>query len=186
MILCDRCEYREATIVITSDRQKEFCGSCYNEMVSEEMGIKLEGIPEEVVARDYCDTKRTFNVQQRLYPNGIFLEAAENREYGYQFAVHGELECNHSELFQRLIDKVKRGVATQWIEEKEFPNGQQYHSLIEDQAVGFVDYNGVSSSGPMLVIDGRPYTWEQFGEIVKTYEGSQFVMKFFDETDDVD
>nr|WP_154676062.1 hypothetical protein [Bacillus dakarensis] len=37
---------------------------------------------------------RTFYVERPLDTEGIFLEAAENIEFGYKFAVHGELNCN--------------------------------------------------------------------------------------------
>lgn len=66
-------------------------------MVSEEIGVMLETVPEEIVVNDFSGIRRNFTVQQRLYPNGIFLEATEDLEYGYMFAVHGELECNQTE-----------------------------------------------------------------------------------------
>jgi hypothetical protein len=32
----------------------------------------------------------------------------------------------------------------------------------------------MDSSVLMIVIDGQPYTWEQLGEMVKSYEGFKF------------
>ena len=113
------------------------------------------------------------------------MEATENIEYGYEFAVHGELECNQTELYERLVDKVKRGVSKRFIKVGEFPNGQKYQSIIDDEVVGRIDHDEMSPSSPMVVIDGQPYTWEQFGEMVKSFEGFQIQMKFFDMTDDV-
>jgi len=143
-------------------------------------------MPEEIAVNDYTGTRRNFTVQERLYPTGIFLEASENIEYGYQFAVHGELECNQTELFQKLVDKVKHGVSKRFTEVGEFPNGQKFHSIINDEVVGRIDHDEMSSSFPMIVIDGQPYTWEQLGEMVKSFEGFQFQIKFFDKTDDVE
>ncbi|WP_179886470.1 hypothetical protein [Bacillus sp. es.034] len=48
-----------------------------------------------------------------------------------------------------------------------------------------MDYDEFSSAS-VIVIDGKPYTWEQLGEIVSSFEGFQIQMKFFDMTDDVE
>jgi len=182
---CDRCQDREATVIVTDDWQERLCLSCFNEMVSEEIGVQLESMPEEIVVNDYSGTRRNFMVQQRLYPTGITLEAVEDIEYGYQFAVHGEIDCNQKELFQNLIEKVKCGVCQRFTEVGKFPSGQTYHSIIGDEMVGRIDHDESSSSVPMIVIDGQPYTWEQLGRMVKSFEGFQLQIKFFDETDDV-
>lgn len=183
---CERCQDREATIILTEDGQEQICVICFNELVSEEIGVMLEPMPEEIVVNDYSGTRRIFTVQQQLYPNGIFLMAAEDIEYGYQFAVHGELECNQTELFQKLVDKVNRCVSKRYTKAGEFPNGQKYHSIINDEVVGRIDHDEMNTSVPMIVIDGKHYTWEQLGEMVKSFEGFQFQMKFFDMTDDVE
>lgn len=183
---CERCQDREATIILKEDWQERLCDRCFNDMVSDEIGVRLEIMPEEIAVNDYYGTRRNFTIQQRLYPNGIFLEAAEDIEYGYQFAVHGELECNQKELFQKLVDKVKRGVSKRFTKVGEFPNGQKYHSIIDDKLVGRIDHDETNSSVPMIVIDGKPYTWEELGEMVKRFEGFQFQMKFCDQTEDVE
>lgn len=136
-------------------------------------------MPEKITVYDYAGTARNFSVQPRLYPNGILLEAAEDIEYGYRFAVHGELDCNQTELFQKLADKVEHRVSIRYTKTGKFPNGQKYHSIIANEAVGHIDHEEMSPSVPKVVIDGQPYTWEQFGEMVKSFEGFQFQMKLF-------
>ncbi|MGE6203848.1 DUF7713 domain-containing protein [Guptibacillus hwajinpoensis] len=186
MQMCDRCQNREATIVLSDVKQEHLCNLCFNEIVSDEIGVKLEPMPEELEVTDHSGTRRIFKVRPQLYPNGIFLEAIEDIAYGYEFAVHGELACNQTELVERLVDKVKRGVSTQFIKVGKFPNGQKYQSIMNDEVVGRIDYDEMSPSSPMVVIDGQPYTWEQFGEMVNSFEGFQVQMKFFDKTDDVE
>ncbi|WP_377887510.1 hypothetical protein [Alkalihalobacillus sp. R86527] len=183
---CDRCRDREATILFTDDWQEWLCNRCFNKMISEEIGVTLETMPEEIEVNDHSGTRRNFTVQQRLYPNGIFIDATEGTEFGYQFAVHGELECNQTELFEKLKDKVQRGVAKRFTKVGEYPGGQKYSAIIDDEVVGHIDYDEMSSSTPMIVIDGQPYTWEQLGEMVNSFEGFQFQMKFYDKTDDVE
>jgi hypothetical protein len=33
---------------------------------------------------------------------------------------------------------------------------------------------------------GKPFTWEEFGRMLMTYEGFQFKLKMYDVTDDVE
>ncbi|MBA2175373.1 hypothetical protein H0266_10755 [Halobacillus locisalis] len=47
---------------------------------------------EELVLQDAVGEWRNFGIHQHLSEVGLFLEEAEADEYGYQFAVHGELE----------------------------------------------------------------------------------------------
>ncbi|MCG1027070.1 hypothetical protein J5S49_02045 [Virgibacillus halodenitrificans] len=183
---CERCQKREASIIVTGDGQEQLCVSCFNDRLSKDLGVQLESMPEEIVVNDHSKTRRKFVVQQRLYPNGLFLEATEDIEYGYQFAVHGEIDCNQEELFQKLVEKVKHGVHKKFTKVGKFLNGQTYHSIIGDEVVGRIDHDERRSSEPMIVIDGQPYTWVQLGEMVKSYEGFQLQIKFFDMTDDVE
>lgn len=183
---CDRCQDKEATILLTNGGQERLCVSCYNEIMAEEVGVMLETIPAEIALYDFNGTSRNFMLQQHLYPNGIFMQAAEDLEYGYRFAVHGELECDQTELLETLIEKVKSGVSKRFIKDGQFPNGQPYHSIVDDELVGRIDHDENSPSVSMIVIDGKPCTWEQLGEMVKSFEGFQIQIKFFDETDDVE
>ncbi|WP_404459777.1 hypothetical protein [Sutcliffiella horikoshii] len=124
------------------------------------MGINLDDMPEKFSVYDHSGTRRNFTNQQRLYPNGIFLEAVEDVEFGFQFAVHDELDCNQTALFQQLVDKVKSGVSRKYIKQGVFPNGHTYHTITEDEVVGYVDHDEMRQPLPMIVIDGKPYTWE--------------------------
>lgn len=173
-------------MIISDESQERLCFNCFNDMISEEVGVELDTVPDEIAVADYSGTKRTFIVQQRIYPNGIFIDAAEELDYGYQFAVHGELDCNQAELFQKLVGKVKRGISKRFTEPGMFPNGQRYHSIINGELLGRVDFDKKSPSAPMIVIDGHPYTWEPLGEMVSSYEGFQIQVKFFDMTEDVE
>ncbi|WLR55379.1 hypothetical protein LC048_24470 [Mesobacillus subterraneus] len=186
MYKCNRCFDREAKIIVTDEGQERLCNRCFNDMVSEEIGVMLETMPEEIVVNDFSGTRRDFTVQQRLYPNGIFLEAVEDLEYGYQYSVHGELDCNQTELFHKLVNKVKLNVSKRYTKAGEFRNGQKYLSIIDDEVGGRIDYDDSNPSVPMVVVDGRPYTWEQLGEMIMRFEGFQFKMNFFDQTDEVE
>lgn len=167
------------------DGPESLCIDCYNHMLSVELGIEIENKVEELTVKDSEGIKRTFLIEQKLDPMGIFIRAEENVAYGYEFAVHGELYCDQNELLQKLINKIKQGVGVSYIEERAFPNGQMYHSMVHNQLVGRVDSSGLHEL-PVIVVDGKPYTWEQIGKMMNTYEGFQFELKIRDLFDDID
>lgn len=136
--------------------------------------------------KDYQDISRTFSVERRLYPTGLYIEAAEQIEFGYKFAVHGELDSNQQELLMKLMDKVRKGIGKQHIEAKAFPNGHAYYLMVHDQFSGFLEYDKSSEGTPLVIIDGMPFTWQEVGKMLMTYEGFQIKLGVFDMTDDVD
>ncbi|WP_156418737.1 DUF7713 domain-containing protein [Lentibacillus amyloliquefaciens] len=148
-------------------------------MVSTELGVDLEEQPESIVLKDPKGITRYFKVEQKLFHMGIRLQAEEAIEYGYQFAIHGELDCDQKQLFQELADKVKDGLARQYIEQGIFPNDQAYQTIVDDELVGRIEYNENDPDVPLIIIDGKPYTWEEVGKMMTSYEGFQFHLKIF-------
>ncbi|MCT8137592.1 hypothetical protein H1D32_07430 [Anaerobacillus sp. CMMVII] len=49
-----------------------------------------------------------------------------------------------------------------------------------------MDYDEANEDKPLVSIDGKPYTWEQLGQMVRAYEGFQIQVKMADMTDDVE
>lgn len=43
-----------------------------------------------------------------------------------------------------------------------------------------------SDGSPLVIIDGKPFTWEEVGKMLMAYEGFQIKVKMYDITDDVD
>lgn len=120
---CEQCQKNDATVVLSDKgQQQQLCSSCYNDLVSDEIGVSLEPQIERFSVKDYNGEIREFKIDQHLHPNGIYMEAAELIEIGYKFAVHGELDCNQTKLFNQLMEKVKRGVATSYVNEEIMPN----------------------------------------------------------------
>jgi hypothetical protein len=146
----------------------------------------LEPLVETFSLRDVQGIHRTFYVERRLDPMGIFLEAVENIEFGYKFAVHGELNTNQVELVNRLIEKTRKGIGKQQVTRNVFPNGQAYNSIMNGQLSGLIEYDENSDGSPLILIDGRPYTWEEVGKMLMTYEGFQIKIQMYDVTDDIE
>lgn len=183
---CEWCGTGEAKIHITGETSGNICHHCSNALMSEELGIEVEQLIESFTIEDGEGNKRTFHVEMRIHPIGICLEAKENKDLGYLFAVHGELHDSQSDLLKRLIEKVRNGIQGKQMKTDIFSNGQVYHSLIHDQLVGRFEYDEASDGLPLVMIDGKSFTWEEIGKILMTYEGFQFKLKMFDMTDEVE
>ncbi|MBB6446744.1 hypothetical protein HNR53_003408 [Bacillus benzoevorans] len=149
-----------------------------------ELEIDLEPLIETFSLKDYQGINRTFIVKRRIDPEGIFLEAAENIEFGYAFAVHGELHSNQTDLLNKLMAKTRKGLTEQQVERGVFPNGQEYNTIIHDEFIGFIEYDESSDGTPLIIIDGKPFTWEKVGKMLMTYEGFQIKVRMYDMTDD--
>ncbi|MCC5803222.1 DUF7713 domain-containing protein [Rossellomorea vietnamensis] len=187
MEICDVCNQRDARIRLTSEQEaKELCETCYNHMMELELGVNLDAIVQSFSVEDHEGNKRNFNVHRRLDPLGIFLEVQENISHGYRFVVHGELKCNQKELFSLLMDKVIQGINSPSLKLHRFPNGHQQEVIGTDQVIGRVEYDETSNGNtPLIIIDGKPHTWEQLGQMVTSFEGFQMKIKWFDMTEQV-
>jgi hypothetical protein len=178
MTTCEHCGSDRMKVILTvEEKTLHLCRNCYNELLSEELEVELEPLVETFSLKDYQGNSRTFNVERQLHPVGICLEASEDTEFGYRFAVHGELDSNQFELFQRLIEKVRKGIGKQHVERGVFPNGQAYHTMMNDQIVGVVEYDEAFDGTPLIIIDGEPFSWEEVGKMVMSYEGFQIKIK---------
>jgi hypothetical protein len=184
---CEICERLKVEIILTDgEERQQLCSNCYNQIMSTNLGIELETQLEFFSITDYSGVRREFNIIQRIVPVGIFIEAVENKEHGYKFAVHGELECDQSKLFQHLLDKVKHGINTCYLTKHKFPNGQEIETIKNDKFVGRLEFDESNESTPLVIIDGNPYTWQQLGQMVSTFEGFQIQVKMVDMTDDLE
>ena len=184
---CEHCESNEVKVRINMEGTSvHLCTRCYNELMAEELEVVLEELSDTFALKDYQGASRIFNVEKRIHPNGIYLEAAENIEFGYKFAVHGELICNQQELLQKLIEKARKDIGKAQVETNVFPNGQAYNAVINDRITGLIEYNELSDGTPLVIIDGKPFTWEELGKMLMAYEGFQMRLEMYDVTNDVD
>jgi hypothetical protein len=49
-----------------------------------------------------------------------------------------------------------------------------------------LEYDETSDGTPLIIIDGKPFTWEDVGKMLMAFEGFQIKLKMFDVTDDVE
>jgi hypothetical protein len=187
MIKCEHCGSNNVKFHLSvDDNSVHLCSNCYNKSMTEELNVALEPLVETFSLKDYQGISRTFYVERRIDPMGIFLEAVENIEFGYKFAVHEELNANQIELLTKLIKKTRKGIEEQHVVRGIFPNGQEYYSITNGQIKGLIEYDENSEGSPLIIIDGKPFTWKEIGKMIMSYEGFQIKLEMFDFTDDVE
>lgn len=163
----------------------ELCSECFNRRISQELDLQVEEIPpHEVTIKDGKGKPHTFQVLQLLVPSGISLEAEERGQRtspGYQFSVLGDLDSDVQQLYTQLVDKVTRGISRKYIRRRN--HGLE---IIDDRVVGTIAYDEHQDSRiPLVIVDGKRYTWDQLGQMLMKFESFQFKLDIVDPSDDV-
>lgn len=148
------------------------CYPCFNEETSARMGVNFDHTPlEPVTVTDSAGVEHTFEFRSMLVATGHALHAREalaaGRE-GYEFAVLGDFEATVWDLFRVLYERIRRSLATRHIERGEL--GWQITNA--HRLVGRICWDpDRGGEVPLLVVDGRPCTWDEIGRMLMSFEG---------------
>ncbi len=129
--------------------------------------------------------KHKFNIYRNVSPCGIGYEANEVTEDGspgFTVAVMDGVDCDQQGLFEILKAKIKRTIFNRYLETSPSPYGGK--TLKSSKVVGRFEYNE-DDEVPQLVIDGKVFSWDEFGKMLNSYEGFQFRLEIMDITDDI-
>jgi len=172
---CARCKrpLRAADTIWSGTERR--CYPCFNAEAAERMGVTFDETPVGPFEVADADGRRhRFEVRSFLCPTGreMMAEEAPRRRDGggYRFAVLGDFEADAWQLFQKLYEKVQREVAERHIEYGDY--GWQLTD--RERLVGRIACDLQSETGdrqPLLVVDGKPLTWQEVGRMLMTYEG---------------
>ena len=164
---------------------RQLCSLCFNADVAERCGLDdFENIRlESLELTDGSGGIHQFHFRTHLLGHIVSLDAFElvdGSPGGHQFRLMGDPEDDLYALLGRMIEKIRRALAKKHIEDGEF--GLQ----IKDEVVrGSIDMDmSEADPTPLLVIDGREVTWEQFGRMLMTFEGWQFKLELLDRSDE--
>ena len=85
---------------------------------------------------------------------------------GYRFEILGDLEADAQDLFARLRERVRQGLSVRHVEETE--HGWQ---LTQPHRLrGVIEWDP-DRDLPLLIVDGRPFAWDQIGRMLMGFEG---------------
>jgi hypothetical protein len=191
-IKCDGCAQLTPSYDIVScgflDREyRQLCSRCFNRELAQLGGLdEFEHTQfEPVVLTDARGETHAFHFRTRLFGTGVALDAFELRDgypAGYRFQVIGDPEDEPLTLLGRLIEKMCRALSVTHIED-----GALGLQIAEHQTLvrGVIEWDEASDGRvPLLVIDGREITWEEFGRMLMTFEGWQFRLEIRDMSDE--
>lgn len=161
---------------------RQLCSACFNVEVAQLNELtEFEHIRfEPIVMTDSSGGTHEFHFQTRLLGALVTLDAFElldGHPGSYRFQVIGNPEDDLLVLLGRLIEKMRRALSVKHIEDGELGWHITDHLIVR----GLVDWD-VASDGrvPLLIIDGREITWEEFGRMLMSFEGWQFKLEIRD------
>ena len=166
---------------------RKLCSQCFNAMVAKLAG--LEGFEnarfEPVGIADSAGEIHQFHFRTHLYGTGVVLDAFELRDgepAGYQFEVIGKPEDDLLTLLGRLIEKIRRALSVKHITEGEHGLHIADHHVVR----GRIEWDDASDGRvPLLVVDGREVSWDDFGRMLMGFEGFQFRLHIQDKSEEV-
>ena len=192
---CERCgtlvPRHDLTHFTTETGASELCTLCFNADVAQRSGIDdFDNHPLDPVFITSADgVIHEFHLRTRLLGAIVTLEAYELKDHapsGYQFQLVGEPDEDRFVQLGRLVERIRRTLATTYLED-----GRDGLQIKDMEVKGTIeadlsdDTDLVGSSAPMLVIDGRDVSWEEFGRMLMTFEGFQFKLEIVDKSDDL-
>lgn len=165
---------------------RKLCTRCFNAEVAKVAGLdEFENIPLEPVGITDClGEVHQFHFRTRLMGNVVALDAFELREgnpAGYQFQMVGDPEDDLFVLLGRLIQKIRRALSI-----KHITDGGHGIQIADQIVRGRIEWDE-SEDGhvPLVVVDGREISWEEFGRMLMSCEGWQFKLEIHDPSDEV-
>jgi hypothetical protein len=164
---------------------RRLCGMCFNAEAAKLDGLDFEHLNFEPVRLiDRSGHAHEFHFRTRLFGPGVALDAFELRDggpAGYRFQIMGDPNEDLLALLGRLIDRMRRALSVRHVEDGEF--GLQ----IADKVVrARIEWDEAEDGRvPLIVVDGREITWDQFGRMLMTFEGWQFKLEIRDKSEEL-
>ena len=175
----------------TENHLQTLCMRCYNKIVSEAMGEDYHHMDfEPVVLKDSEDKEHKFHFSHKLLGHIQTIESFElvnDRQGGYEFSVIGDPDEDLFELFTKLYEKMKRVLCKKHISwSKETDSWViSEEDIVRGQITCEYDSSDFDRT-PMVIIDGKDISWDDFGQALMSYEGFNFKMQIFDRSEEMD
>jgi len=183
--------YNDSIMVPSEDGYICLCLHCYNKEMSEETGINYDNIElQPVILQDIDGVDHQFNFSIRLMGDELVLrsfETEKNRSGEYEFSIIGDLEDGLFSLFSKLYARMIKVLNKKHIYKDEETKSWQINedNMVHGQITCDPKTDKLSRD-PMIIIDGKGIPWNDFGQMLMTYEGFNFKLQIFDDSDEMD
>jgi len=166
---------------------REVCYQCLNKEMAEAIGLEgFEHAKFEPVGLTDCGGElHEFHFRTNLFGPGVAIDAFELRDghpAGHQFQIIGEPEEDLLVLLGRLIQKMRRALATKHLRQSEFGLQISDDKVVKGKIEADLDHD---DRVPLLIIDGKEITWDEFGHMLMTFEGFQFKLTVADKSEEL-
>jgi hypothetical protein len=165
---------------------RQLCSRCFNAEVEKPGGLKgFENLKlEPVVVADCTGEHHEFHFRTYLFGTAVALDAFELRNgspAGYQFRIAGEPEGDLLVLLGRLLEKIRRALSI-----KHLTDGEDGLQIADHQIVqGRIEWDDAQEDRlPLLNIDGRDISWDDFGRMLMTFEAWRFTLKISERSEE--
>lgn len=165
---------------------RQLCSQCFNAEVAKLGGLEdFENLKfEPVVVADCTGEPHEFHFRTHLFGTGVALDAFELRggsPAGYQFRIAGDPEGDLLVLLGQLIEKIRRALSI-----KHLTDGEHGLQIADHQVVqGRIEWDDFQDGQlPLLNIDGRDISWDEFGRMLMTFEGWHFTLNIIDKSEE--
>ena len=151
----------------------ERCSRCFNEESADRLGIDFDNTPiAPIVVTDVDGVRHRFEIRSMLVGTGHAMYAREVRKRdargGYRFAILGDFETDARDLFKRLRERIHQGLSVRHVEKTE--HGWQLTQA--HRLSGVIEWDPETDGArPLVIVDGRTFTWDQIGRMLMTFEG---------------
>ena len=191
---CESCgkplvPYQSVNYGSRNGTYRHLCLACYNTEFAREAGLDFQHADfQPIRLADADGMEHEFHFGIRLLGDRVALDAHEMRDGepgGYEFQVVSfDPEGEPLELFGRLLERMRRELARRHLEhEEEFGWGIAEGGVVRARIDCDLEREG-GDRVPLLVIDGREITWEEFGRMLMSYEGWQLKLEIYDKSEE--
>lgn len=189
-VQCHACHARVASYDVIhfgsmETGYRDLCSRCFNEEVARTGQIELEQVGfQPIDMPDAAGINRRFHFLLLHLGDRVTLEAFEvhdGERGGYEFQILDDAQADLFELMARLVERMRRALSLRHLVD----DGQRC-SIADMTVRGRIGCDLESDDRiPLLVIDGRELSWEQFGQMLTTFEGWQFKLEIKDPSEEV-
>jgi len=177
---CDKCG-NSVKVHIGDGKGGEaanLCLDCYNRLMAEMTGTDFRDVlPKRLSSKGKDRKTHDFDIELMIFANGKLLTATEIGKTRRKADVHGELDDDLDKMLETLKRRIKKALSVRYIE----PSGY----FAENKAVGYIEYS-IERDRHEIIIDGKPYTWEDLEKNISAYEGWKIKIEFGDVGDELD
>jgi hypothetical protein len=149
------------------------CYPCFNGEVADRLGIDFDNTPiAPVTVADFDGVPHRFEIRSMLCGTGHAMYAREvgprDARGGYRFEILGDFEADAQDLIELLRDRIRQGLSVRHVQQTE--HGWQLTPA--HRLSGVIEWDPETDGAlPLLIVDGRTFTWDQIGRMLMTFEG---------------